>query len=387
MVAPPPVPVTAIVTVGPAFFPVLTVTVWGVQATPLGVATQVAPVRGSAWEAGADANETPSATASAVIAAPTRRMTTGRALWCDAYSQCNPLHGLRIVPRAFVSPCDLRRGRRERGTLDSRTCSRIFIANGRLCGRSRTETSRLVTEVASSAGPGHCFNRWPRCWSTRPSSASSSGSRHHRWAQTPNAPVSLPSSFTGMVTFNLFSGLLMLSMTQLRSNGELLRKVHFPAWTPILGASVVQLVQVALELVVLVGMFLWQGNIGISWLLAVPILIATALFGQGVGLMLAVLNARFGDVQYIVQVVLQALYFLTPILYPLSLVESTANWLAWIVKANPLTWFVETMHNVMYSLIFPQWWVVPGLLLLGFAVFWAGFTIFNRTSEDIGELL
>ncbi|HCL70317.1 MAG TPA: ABC transporter, partial [Actinobacteria bacterium] len=75
--------------------------------------------------------------------------------------------------------------------------------------------------------------------------------------------------FTGMVTFNLFSGLLMLSMTQLRSNGELLRKVHFPAWTPILGASVVQLVQVTLELVVLVGMFLWQGNIGISWLLAV----------------------------------------------------------------------------------------------------------------------
>ena len=193
--------------------------------------------------------------------------------------------------------------------------------------------------------------------------------------------------FTGMVTFNLFSGLLMLSMTQLRSNGELLRKVRFPAWTPILGATVVQLVQVTLELVVLLGMFLWQGNIGISWLLAVPILIATALFGQGIGLMLAVLNARFGDVQYIVQVVLQALYFLTPILYPLSLVESTANWLAWIVKANPLTWFVETMHNVMYSLVFPQWWVVPGLLLLGFAVFWAGFTIFNRTSEDIGELL
>lgn len=193
--------------------------------------------------------------------------------------------------------------------------------------------------------------------------------------------------FTGMVTFNLFSGLVVLSMTQLRSNGELLRKVHFPAWAPILGASIVQLVQVALELVVLVGMFLWQGNLGISWLLALPILLAAALFGQGVGLMLAVLNARFGDVQYIVQVVLQALYFLTPILYPLALVESTADWLAWVVKVNPLTWFVETMHQVMYSLEFPQWWVVPGLLVLGISVFWAGFTVFQRTSEDIGELL
>ncbi len=60
--------------------------------------------------------------------------------------------------------------------------------------------------------------------------------------------------------------------------------------------------------------------------------------------------------------ILQALYFLTPILYPLSLVEGTASWLANIVKANPLTWFVETMHQVMYSLVVPQWWVIPGLL-------------------------
>ena len=81
MVAPPPVPVTAMVTLGPSFFLVFTVTVWGVHATPLGVATQVAPVRGSAWVAGADANETPSATAIAVIAAPMRRLTAGRALW------------------------------------------------------------------------------------------------------------------------------------------------------------------------------------------------------------------------------------------------------------------------------------------------------------------
>ena len=193
--------------------------------------------------------------------------------------------------------------------------------------------------------------------------------------------------FTGMVTFNLFSGLLMLSMTQLKSNGELLRKVHFPAWTPILGASVVQLVQVALEIVVLIGMFAWQRNIGITWVLAIPILIASAMFGQGIGLMLSVVNARYGDVQYIVQVVLQALYFLTPILYPLTLVEETAEWLALIVKANPLTWFVEPMHQIMYSLVWPEWWVVPGLLVFGSAVFWAGFTIFNRSSEDIGELL
>lgn len=193
--------------------------------------------------------------------------------------------------------------------------------------------------------------------------------------------------FTGMVTWNLFSSFILLSMTQLKSNGELLRKVQFPAWAPVLGASVVQLVQTALEIVVLIGMFAWQRNVGITWLLAIPILVATALFAQGIGLALSILNARYGDVQQIVAVVLGALYFLTPVLYPVSLVEGTASWLAAIVQANPMTWFVQSMQDVMYSLTAPQWWVIPGLLIFGAAVFILGFTIFNRSSEDIGELL
>jgi len=193
--------------------------------------------------------------------------------------------------------------------------------------------------------------------------------------------------FTGMVTWNLFSSFILLSMSQLKSNGELLRKVQFPAWAPILGASLVQLVQVALELLVLVGMFLWLGNIGVTWLLAIPILLGTALFAQGIGLILAILNARYGDVQYIVTVVLGALYFLTPILYPISLVEDTADWLVVIVQANPMTWFVTAVHDVMYSLTAPEWWMTPGLLVVGAAVFVIGLAVFERSSDDIGELL
>jgi len=193
--------------------------------------------------------------------------------------------------------------------------------------------------------------------------------------------------FTGIVTWNLFSGLLTLSMTQLKSNGPLLRKVHFPAWAPVLGASIVQLIQVALEMVVLIAMYIFLMNIGWTWALAIPVLLATALFAQGIGLMLSVLNAKFGDVQYIVTVILGALYFLTPIIYPLSLVEETASSLVWVVQANPMTWFVSAMHDVMYSLTAPPWWELLGLLGLGVATFLIGLAVFNRTSEDIGEYL
>lgn len=193
--------------------------------------------------------------------------------------------------------------------------------------------------------------------------------------------------FTGMVTWNLFSSLLTLSMTQLKSNGELLKKVQFPAYAPVLGASIVQLIQVALELVVLIAMFLVLGNVGVTWLIAIPILIGTALFAQGVGLMLSIMNARFGDVMYIVGVVLGALYFLTPVLYPMSLVETHSEALAWVVKCNPMSWYVQAMHDAMYTLTAPAALEVVALLVGGFLVFWAGFSIFNRFSEDIGELL
>jgi len=193
--------------------------------------------------------------------------------------------------------------------------------------------------------------------------------------------------FTGLVTWNLFSSLLNLSMTQLKSNGELLKKVQFPAWTPILGASIVQLVQVALELVVLILMFLWLRNISWTWILAIPILIGTMLFAQGIGLMLSIINARFGDVMYIVAVVLGALYFLTPILYPISMLEGQNEWLGLIIKLNPMSWYVQSMHDAMYSLVAPNGWVILALLVGGFLTFWLGFTVFVRNSEDIGELL
>jgi ABC-2 type transport system permease protein len=176
-------------------------------------------------------------------------------------------------------------------------------------------------------------------------------------------------------------------MTQLKSNGELLKKVQFPAWTPVLGASIVQLIQVLLELAVLIAMFLWLRNVGWTWILAIPILIGCGLFAQGIGLVLSIINARFGDVQYIVAVVLGALYFLTPVLYPISMLEGQSEWLAWIIKLNPMSWYVQSMHDVMYTLVAPPWWVIVSLLVGGFLTFWAGFAIFNRWSEDIGEML
>lgn len=193
--------------------------------------------------------------------------------------------------------------------------------------------------------------------------------------------------FTGIIAWNLFSSLITLSMTSLRASADLLRKVSFPAYAPVLGASLVQLVQVALELTVLLGWFVIVGNVGRSWLAAPFLLLGLALYSQGLGLLLATLNARYGDVMYIVTVVLGALYFLTPVLYPVSAIPAQYEWLRAFVAGHPTALFITGLHDSLYSLETPSLARLFLSLLIGVVVFVVGLRVFEATTEDIGELL
>jgi ABC-type polysaccharide/polyol phosphate export permease len=193
--------------------------------------------------------------------------------------------------------------------------------------------------------------------------------------------------FTGIVTWGVFTGTLTVSMTSLLSVGDLLRKVHFPPFAPVLGSTLVQFLQVLLEFGALIVVLVFLRNVGWTWVLAVPILLGLLLLSQGVGLIVSVLNARFGDTQYVVGVVLGILYFATPILYPLSRLDGVHSPLAWVVRLNPLTWYVQGMHDVMYSLVAPSALAIAGMLAGGALVFVLGLRYFNRASRDIAESL
>ena len=186
----------------------------------------------------------------------------------------------------------------------------------------------------------------------------------------------------------MFLGLINLSMTSLRESGALLRKVAFPAWAPVLGAAMVQLIQVALEATVLLAWFLVVGNRGWAWLYAPFLFAGLALFATGIGLVLATANARFGDVQYIVGVVLSALYFLTPVLYPVSpTLDGQNSTLRAFVSNQPVSVYVKAIHDSLYSLSGPGVLTTAALAGVGLLVFVLGLWVFDRTTEDIGELL
>ncbi len=134
--------------------------------------------------------------------------------------------------------------------------------------------------------------------------------------------------------------------------------------------------------------FMVVGNVGLAWLYAPFILLGLALFATGLGLMLSTSNARYGDVQYIVAVALSALYFLTPVLYPVDpTIPEDKGWLRAFVTYQPVSWYVRSLHDSLYSLSGPGVLRTAALLLFGAVIFALGLWVFDRTTEDVGELL
>lgn len=191
----------------------------------------------------------------------------------------------------------------------------------------------------------------------------------------------------GLATWNVFASLPRLSIDTLRSCAPLAGKVAFPAWTPIVGAQLVQLLQVAMEFVVLVLLLVLLGNVGWTWLLAVPILLGLVMFSMGVGLLVAILYTRVGDVRELVTALLTILYFATPILYPMSMVEGASPLIATAISLNPMAWYVQAMHDAVYSLVAPPPGVIALLVLGGALTLLVGLVLFRRGSVEIAERL
>ena len=96
--------------------------------------------------------------------------------------------------------------------------------------------------------------------------------------------------------------------------------------------------------------------------------------------MVSVLNVYFRDVQYLIGVVLQMLYFLTPIIYPVSM---TPGRLGEIISWNPIFWQIQLFHRILHEGVFPtaNEWLLAAGAAVGF--FLAGVLVLSLTDEEI----
>jgi ABC-2 type transport system permease protein len=205
------------------------------------------------------------------------------------------------------------------------------------------------------------------------------------------APVGDPSGMkafplfllTGLLPWTYLANTISGSVGSLTGNASLVNKVYFPREILVGSSTLSWVVSLAIELSVLSVVLLAFGNNVLPWLPVLVVLVALqTVFVLGVGLALSVLNVYFRDVQHFMTILLQIWFYATPVIYPISFVQSYVDRhhpafpVMLVYRANPMVAFVESYHRVLYDLRFPTlgdflWATVASVLslLVGWAVF------------------
>ncbi|ROM71252.1 hypothetical protein BK654_09455 [Pseudomonas brassicacearum] len=153
--------------------------------------------------------------------------------------------------------------------------------------------------------------------------------------------------FSGLVPYTLFSNCLSQGMQALLNNESLIKKIYIPQQIFIVSVSVSLLVDAVFSTICLFIIALAIGAPFTPALLILPLnFILLFAFAFGLALVLSIATVSFRDLPNIVSVLLQALYYLTPIIYPMSFVPDTYKW--WL-SLNPLTLFVEIFRLPLYE--------------------------------------
>ena len=193
--------------------------------------------------------------------------------------------------------------------------------------------------------------------------------------------------FTGLIAWSVFTGVVTGCMGWLQGVSDLRKKIYFPTETALLGGAVANAIQTALEAVVLLVIMALFANISWTAVFLVFSLLLTMAFALGIGFIVAVLNARYRDIQYLIGVLIGVGFFLVPIVYPPSLLdrEDVPEIGRQLVTWNPPALFVEIARDGVYFLQTPD----PLKLLVAAAwavgTFTVGWFYFRARSMEISE--
>jgi ABC-type polysaccharide/polyol phosphate export permease len=197
----------------------------------------------------------------------------------------------------------------------------------------------------------------------------------------------------GLLPWLFFSNAVTTGMTVLVSNANLINKVYFPRDTLVIANVLSWLFTHCIEMSVLIVAVLVFGGSPLAFLpVTIFFIFLMALFALGVSLLLSIANVYFRDTQHFVAILMQLWFYLTPIVYPISIVEQEAaaqhkTWLVDVYRLNPIERFTEVFRNTIYDGRLPS--LHNTLVLIGVSgvTLAVGYRLFKRYEGRLAEEL
>jgi ABC-2 type transport system permease protein len=202
----------------------------------------------------------------------------------------------------------------------------------------------------------------------------------------------------GLLPWTFMSVVINSGLASLVTNANLIQKVYFSRIVLPLSNVGASIYNWLFEMAVLVIALSVVGGFVLPWIpLVLVAMVLIAMFAAGIALMLSVLNVYFRDTQYFITLLLQIWMYLSPIIYPESLVEADSTkiggllgsniTIAEIYSLNPMEHFVALFRQLLYDERWPN--AVDFAVCAGWAIasLVIGVWVFRRNERKLAEIL
>ncbi len=189
--------------------------------------------------------------------------------------------------------------------------------------------------------------------------------------------------YAALLPWTLLQSSITAATQSLVDNASLLKKVNFPREV-IPYASVLSKIVDFLFSAVLFLLFclILRVPISPSIVFFIPLFAVQLLLTMGISLMLSTFNLFYRDIQYLTNLVLMLWMYMTPVVYPLSLVPEQY---VWLYKLNPMVGIIEGYRSAIFGYPF-EWSIIGWAAGVSIVVFLVGFTIFKHSERVFADI-
>ena len=192
-------------------------------------------------------------------------------------------------------------------------------------------------------------------------------------------------AFCGFLPWQFFAYALTNASNSLVANERLITKVYFPRLVIPLSACLSGLIDFMIAFIILVGLIVYYGIVPTMALWAFPgFFIMAVACGMGVSLWLSALNVQYRDVRHTIPFITQLWFFLSPVVYPTSLIPE--RWL-WLYGLNPMAGVIKGFRWALLGRTdaLGSWIVVSAVVTL--ALWIGGLYYFRRMEKNFADVV
>jgi lipopolysaccharide transport system permease protein len=193
-------------------------------------------------------------------------------------------------------------------------------------------------------------------------------------------------SYAALLPWTFFSSSLSAAIPSLIANSHIITKIYFPREIVPLASVFAAFLDFIIASAIFVLMMVFYG-VAPTWnvLYILPLAVIQITFTTGICLLLSAFTVLYRDVRHMLPLVIQIWMFVTPILYPVSVVP--AGWRVWYLTLNPMAVIIDGYRRAAIQGVAPQLQYLALAALVSGLLVWLGYKYFKHLEREFADIV